>query len=202
MPPISTFRVFLSSPGDVKAEREAAERVVRRIGGIYAAHVEIILERWEGKFYQATASFQEQIEATSAFDLVVVILWKRIGTELPSDHFRRPNGAAFESGTVLEIESALEASVKHGGKPAVFVFRKKGVSPCSCSGWLVLLESERRGDAIESAALHLGDRANATGGRNAQSTASKRSSGGTDYKPECTGTRSIRMEPFLALLPS
>jgi hypothetical protein len=61
------FHVFLSSPGDVRAEREAAERVVRRIAGIYAAHVDIIGERWEGKFYQATASFQEQIEATSAF---------------------------------------------------------------------------------------------------------------------------------------
>ena len=84
----SAFRVFLSSPGDVKAEREAAERVVRRIAGIYAAHVDIVLERWEGKFYQATAGFQEQIEATSAFDLVVGILWKRIGTELPPDLFQ------------------------------------------------------------------------------------------------------------------
>ena len=120
----SSFRVFLSSPGDVKAEREAAERVVRRIGGIYAAHVDIVLERWEGNVYQATAGFQEQIEATSAFDLVVGILWKRIGTELPPDLFRRPDGAAFESGTVLELESALEASAARGGKPVVFVFRK------------------------------------------------------------------------------
>src|SRR5260370_931310 len=88
------FRVFLSSPGDVKAEREAAERAVRRIGGIYAAHVDIVVERWEGKFYKATASFQEQIEATSAFDLVVGILWKRIGTELPPDHFRRLDDAS------------------------------------------------------------------------------------------------------------
>jgi hypothetical protein len=119
-----SFRVFLSSPGDVKAEREAAERVVRRISGIYAAHVDIVLERWEGKFYQATAGFQEQIEATSAFDLVVGILWKRIGTELPPDSFRRPDGTAFESGTVLELESALEASAAPSGKPAIFVFRK------------------------------------------------------------------------------
>jgi hypothetical protein len=119
-----SFRVFLSSPGDVKAEREAAERVVRRISVIYAAHVDIVLERWEGKFYQATAGFQEQIEVTSAFDLVVGILWKRIGTELLPDLFRRPDGTAFESGTVLELEAALEASAARGGKPAIFVFRK------------------------------------------------------------------------------
>src|ERR1700747_2547566 len=110
-----TFRVFLSSPGDVKAEREAAERVVRRIGGIYSAHVDIVLERWEGRVYQATASFQERIEATAAFDLGVGILWKRIGTELPPDLFSRSDGTTFESGTVLELESALEASATRGG---------------------------------------------------------------------------------------
>src|SRR6516225_3230853 len=104
------FRVFLSSPSDVKPEREAAERVVRRIGGVYSAHVDIVLERWGGQFYQATASCQEQIEETSAFDVVVGILWERIGTELSPHLFSRSDGTTFESGTVLELESALEAS--------------------------------------------------------------------------------------------
>jgi len=117
------FRVFLSSPGDVQPEREAAERVVRRLSGIYSAHVDLRLERWEPRFYEATKSFQQQIESTADFDLVVAILWKRIGTELPPDLFRRPAGSAFESGTVLEIESALESSAG-SGRPAVFVFRK------------------------------------------------------------------------------
>jgi tetratricopeptide (TPR) repeat protein len=119
----AVFRVFLSSPGDVQPEREGAERVVRRLGGIYSAHVDLRLERWEPRFYEATKSFQQQIESTANFDLVVAILWKRIGTELPPDLFRRPDGSAFESGTVLEIESALESSAKRG-QPAVFVFRK------------------------------------------------------------------------------
>jgi hypothetical protein len=120
---LRVFRVFLSSPADVQPEREAAERVVHRLGGIYAEHVELRLERWEPKFYEATHSFQEQIESTAAFNLVVAIFWKRIGTELPPNIYRRPDGSRFESGTVLEVESALEASVQQG-QPALFVFRK------------------------------------------------------------------------------
>jgi hypothetical protein len=118
-----SFRVFLSSPSDVRPEREAAERVVRRLGGIYAEHVDLRLERWEPKFYEATKSIQEQIESTVEFDLVIAIFWKRIGTELPPDIYRRPDGSCFESGTVLEVESALEAAARHG-RPAVFVFQK------------------------------------------------------------------------------
>jgi hypothetical protein len=78
------FRVFLSSPADVQPEREAAERVVRRLGGIYAEHVDLRLERWEPKFYEATRSFQEQIESTAEFDLVIAIFWKDSGRCYPA----------------------------------------------------------------------------------------------------------------------
>jgi WD40 repeat protein len=116
--------VFVSSPADVAPEREAFEAVVRRVGATYSPHVYVTFTRWEAQFYQATHSFQEQIEATAAFDLVIGIVWKRIGSELDPALYRRPDGAVFESGTVLEIESALEASSRHDGRPAVFVFRK------------------------------------------------------------------------------
>ncbi len=117
------FRIFLSSPTDVQPEREAAERAVRRLAGIYASHVDLRLERWEPHFYQATRSFQEQIESIANFDLVVGVFWKRIGTALSGEIYCREDGTPFESGTVFEIESALEASAQHG-KPLVFVFRK------------------------------------------------------------------------------
>src|SRR5713101_585919 len=115
--------IFLSSPTDVLPERAAAERVVRRLGGIYANYVKLRLERWEPKFYEATRSFQEQVARAEQFDLVIGILWKRIGTELPRDLYRRPDGSAFESGTVLEIESAL-AAAELNGSPSVYVFLK------------------------------------------------------------------------------
>jgi WD40 repeat protein len=121
---IPRFRVFVSSPGDVAPEREAFEAVVRRVAATYSSHVDVTFARWEAQFYQATHSFQEQIEATAEFDLVVGIVWKRIGTELDPDLYQRPNSTAFESGTVFEIESALQASALDRGRPAVFMFRK------------------------------------------------------------------------------
>jgi WD40 repeat protein len=119
----SKVSVFLSSPNDVQDERDAAERVVGMLNGMYENHVELALERWERRFYEATSGFQEAIAAMATFDLVIGILWKRIGTELPPDRFRRPDGTPFESGTVYEIETALAANRCHE-RPSVYVFKK------------------------------------------------------------------------------
>ena len=59
-----------------------------------------------------------------AFDIVVGILWKRIGSELPPDRFSRPDGTPYESGTVYEIETALAAS-RRSGRPSVYVFKSQ-----------------------------------------------------------------------------
>jgi hypothetical protein len=107
----------------VVAEREIAERVVARFDWIWADHVRLEAIRWEHGYYQAIAGFQEAIESTAAFDLVLGILWKRNGTPLPLDKFCRSDGHAYESGTVFELESALESATK-SGRPAVYVFRK------------------------------------------------------------------------------
>jgi hypothetical protein len=115
-------RIFLSSPTDVHPEREAAERIVVRLNGVYSKHIKLSLERWERRFYEATKGFQESIAAMDTFDIVVGIVWKRIGSELPPEKFRRDDGTAFESGTVYEIESALAAN-RRSGKPSVYVFR-------------------------------------------------------------------------------
>lgn len=114
--------IFLSSPTDVQPEREAAERVVARLSGVYAAHVDLSLERWERRYYEASKGFQETIANMDTFDLVVGILWKRIGSELPPERFFRPDGSPFESGTVYELETALFAN-RRSGRPTVYVFK-------------------------------------------------------------------------------
>ena len=121
--PARFLEIFISSPIDVLPEREIAERVIARLDGMWGAHVRLRAERWERRHYQAAESFQEAIGTMSAFDLVIGILWKRIGSPLPPDLFRRDDGTAYESGTVFELESALMAG-EAVGKPLVYLFRK------------------------------------------------------------------------------
>jgi WD40 repeat protein/energy-coupling factor transporter ATP-binding protein EcfA2 len=115
--------IFLASPSDVGAERDIAERVISRLDGIWKAHVRLRTKRWEKAHYQAIKGFQEAIGAMTAFDVVIGILWKRIGSPLPPDLFQRPDGSAYESGTVFEIESAI-ASCNAKQKPAVYILKK------------------------------------------------------------------------------
>jgi WD40 repeat protein len=117
------IQIFISSPVDVGPERAIAERVISRLDGIWKAHVGLRAKRWEKAHYQAIKGFQEAIGEMAAYDLVLGILWKRIGSPLPPDLFQRQDGTSYESGTVFEIETALAAG-KGGGKPAVYILRK------------------------------------------------------------------------------
>jgi hypothetical protein len=117
-----TVRIFPSSPGDVALERDAVGRVVARLNGIYGEYVQLQCDRWEDHFYEAGLSFQQQIEAMAEYDLVVGIVWMRIGSELPPKHFRRVDDTPYQSGTVYEIETAIEAE-RQKQQPSVFVFR-------------------------------------------------------------------------------
>ncbi|HLN08812.1 MAG TPA: AAA family ATPase, partial [Xanthobacteraceae bacterium] len=55
-------------------------------------------------------------------DIVVGILWARIGTVLPLDKVR-PDGRCYESGTVYELETAAE-SYRARGVPDLVVYRR------------------------------------------------------------------------------
>jgi hypothetical protein len=123
MSDLLAVQIFLSSPSDVGPEREIAERVVSRLDGIWKSHVRLRLKRWEKSHYQAIKGFQEAIGEMASYDVVIGILWKRVGSRLPPDLFRRPDGSPYESGTVFEIESAIAAG-KAKQKPAVYILRK------------------------------------------------------------------------------
>ena len=138
------LEIFISSPIDVLPEREIAERVIARLDGMWGAHVRLRAERWERRHYQAAKSFQEAIGTMGAFDLVIGILWKRIGSPLPPDIFRRDDGTAYESGTVFELESALAAS-EAAGKPLVYLFRKTAPIQFSAN---TVDEDRRQHDAL------------------------------------------------------
>ena len=114
------FRIFVSSPSDVFAERERLERVVARLNGEFGGQV-LQAVRWERTYYSAARTFQDQIPLPSQTDLVICILWKRLGFELPPD-YRRPDGTT-PTGTEFEFEDAMRAA-RAKGTPDVLVYRK------------------------------------------------------------------------------
>jgi hypothetical protein len=119
---MKTLQLFISSPGDVFEERAIANRVIDRLQSEYAGRIVLQSVLWENEPLVATANFQEQIVKPSDTDVVIAILWSRLGTRLPKG-FTRPDGSRYDSGTEFEFEEAIEGFRKNG-KPDLLVYRK------------------------------------------------------------------------------
>src|SRR5215470_4874090 len=98
-----TLRIFVSSPKDVNSERTVARRVIERLALQYAYHFQIEPVMSELEPMVATQTPQASITPPSDTDIVVTLLWSRIGTQLPEDpRFtiadlgRRPTGTEWE----------------------------------------------------------------------------------------------------------
>ncbi|MGH8135668.1 MAG: hypothetical protein ACRER4_04900, partial [Steroidobacteraceae bacterium] len=119
---MKTLRIFISSPGDVFEERAIASRVIDRLQSEYIGRVVLEPVLWEHEPLVATSTFQQQIVKPSDTDVVVAILWSRLGTRLPGQ-FKRPDGSRYESGTEFEFEEAIEG-FRRNGKPDLLVYRR------------------------------------------------------------------------------
>jgi tetratricopeptide (TPR) repeat protein len=119
---VNTLQIFISSPGDVIEERTIANRVIERLQSEYIGRIVLQPVLWEHEPLVATANFQEQIVRPSDTDVVVAILWSRLGTRLPKG-FTRADGTRYDSGTEYEFEEAMEGFRKNG-KPDLLVYRK------------------------------------------------------------------------------
>jgi WD40 repeat protein/energy-coupling factor transporter ATP-binding protein EcfA2 len=122
------LRIFLSSPGDVKAAREIAALTIERLAQDYARFFNIEPYLWESEAMIASGHFQDSIEPPSAFDIVVLILWSRLGTPLPERtalrEYRGIDGRAPVTGTEWEYEDALKAA-REAGAPDLLVYRSR-----------------------------------------------------------------------------
>lgn len=122
MAEINTIRIFISSPGDVFEERTLAQRVIERVQAEFTGRAVLEPIFWEHEPLLATDTFQTQISKPSDADVMVAILWSRLGTRLPKD-FTRKDGSRYDSGTEFEFEDAVEGFRAHG-KPQLLVYRK------------------------------------------------------------------------------
>src|SRR6201997_5106187 len=130
---MKTIRVFVSSTGDVQKERHVAERVMRAIAtefnlpvsDSYSISQRLAEENGEPKpepdnhsplvlcpyflehqRLQLDAAYLGVMPNTAEFDLVICILWSRLGSLL-APTLRMPDGSAPASGTDCEIGWAL-----------------------------------------------------------------------------------------------
>ena len=117
------LRVFVSSPGDVGAERAVALAVAERLQLEFRGQVQLETYLWERSLLRATDTFQAQILDIQQADLALFILWARVGTPLPLEQFSRPDGSGYSSGTEYEFERAREG-FEERNSPEIFCYLK------------------------------------------------------------------------------
>ena len=130
-PPVH-LRFFISSPGDVARERTLAQEVVEQEipkDPLLRGQLTCEAVRWDDPAapaaMPAALTPQEAVNRglpkPSQCDVVVLILWSRMGTPLP-DAFRRADGSAYLSGSEWEYEDALRGNPP-APPPHVLVYR-------------------------------------------------------------------------------
>lgn len=144
---MNPYRIFLSSPGDCKAERKAVGAVILKLNADplvqKIARLELIAwDLGQGIPMDATlppqASVNENVAVPESCDLFVGIFRARIGTPLPKDEFRRNDGSSFESGSEYELFRATEARRRGHSKPDILVYRHQ-----SAEGATAVRESDQ-----------------------------------------------------------
>ena len=129
------LKVLISSPGDVDEERRRAALVLGRLRREFQRFFDLSPILWEYEPLLASGHFQDCVEEPSAVDIVLVILWSRLGTPLPQRTAKREyhgiDGRVPVTGTEWEYEEALRhneqtraASPDGRGTPELLVYRK------------------------------------------------------------------------------
>src|SRR5260221_148075 len=148
-----TIDIFVSSPADVQKESAVAEQLIRSVAAEFNLPIkvsystplreskeedEISVERedfgdestlvlgpcfWEYPDLEEY-DFLEQIPNTGQYDLVICILWSRLGTTPPLE-CAMPDGTSPTSATDYEVAWALDQSKRTPGRPGLCVYRNR-----------------------------------------------------------------------------
>lgn len=116
---ITEVKVFVASPGDLKAERNALEEVIADLNHTFD-DLHIRLLRWEKDTVPAMGRPQGLVnEQLGDYDIFVGLMWRRFGTS---------TGVA-ESGTEEEFNRAYERWQQTGEPPIMFYFCDRSAAP-------------------------------------------------------------------------
>lgn len=112
-----SVRIFVSSPADVDHERAAVKDIIDQLAREYLPYFELRAILWEEEALTADRTFQAGLTQPEDCEIVLVILWTRLGSPLPQEPYHGMTG------TEWEFVNAVEASAKQG-TPEVLVYKK------------------------------------------------------------------------------
>lgn len=125
------INIFLSSPGDVADERTYARQIIDDElpkKPMFRGRLTFDAVSWDDPNapvpLDATitpqAAVNRQLPRPSECDIVIVILWARMGTQLPDAFGHKPDGTPYLSGTEWEFLDAVQGNPK----PQILVYRR------------------------------------------------------------------------------
>jgi WD40 repeat protein len=149
----NSLRIFVSSPGDVLPERRRAQLVIEKLAKSYGRFFSIESVLWELEPMLASGHFQDQIVPPSECDIVVMLVWSRLGTSLPpkteTREYHGIDGRVPVTGTEWEFEDALAAQRKRGA-PDLLAFRKQADPTVSLKDRAAKALAEEQWDRLEA----------------------------------------------------
>ena len=118
-----SVKIFVASPSDVVDERRIAHDIIKRLRSEYEQRADVSAVLWEKRLRKATHHPQDpdNIPPPHTTDLVIVIIWTRLGSQEPIDKFPGPITGRMVTGTEWEFEDALAGHAENG-KPDVLLF--------------------------------------------------------------------------------
>jgi hypothetical protein len=150
--------IFVSSPEDVQRERSLVERTIRAVAGEFSVPITVTYSNWlrqhnpadkiavqgtngsdDGRTWlcpcfweyrdsELDQEYREQIPNTGSYDLVISILWSRLGTRL-SPAFVMPDGSQPQTANEYEIAWVLDQLKRTPGFPELRVYRNRSAPP-------------------------------------------------------------------------
>ena len=149
--------IFVSSPEDVQKERSLVERTIRAVADEFSVPITVTYSNWlrqhvpldkiavpgangseDGRTWlcpcfweyrdtELDQEYREQIPNTGSYDLVISIIWSRLGTRL-SPAFVMPDGSQPKVASEYEIGWVLDQVNRTPGFPELRVYRN-GAAP-------------------------------------------------------------------------